>query len=230
MGSQAPQQAQKAAQLSQLSVNPRPPPSRSGSKWNKEEESWLVVNAMRDVETKWLIENFPGKTRSAAAITGHLSEMRYRNKLSRRWQNKSWSKEAPFTIEEDTEIIRWHIWGRWHIDTEVFVANSRVGAQVAERANYLAQDTSLIRQVVQAERLAQEALEKYDEVMCDIEFPPDSEDGRPEVSQSRLIRLSFELWKAEEESAQMIQAALSSVGPRADQPFRPWNEELGKRA
>ncbi|KAK2883374.1 hypothetical protein FQN49_000014 [Arthroderma sp. PD_2] len=157
------------------SSNSRSQGSRAGAKWTEEEEAWLVVNTMKDVTTAWLTENFPGRTRGHNGITGRLSEMRFRNRLSRKWRHKTWADEPPYTLREDIEILQWHVWGRDHIDPEIFVPNQRAGGSVIARADYLCQDQELVSKVKAAEVASQKALEATDEASYNAEHPTDED-------------------------------------------------------
>ncbi|KAF3480188.1 uncharacterized protein GIQ15_05535 [Arthroderma uncinatum] len=148
---------------------------RAGAKWSDEEETWLVINSMRDVTIAWLTENFPGRTRGKNGISGHLNDMRLRSHLSRKWRNKTWEDEPAYTMREDVEIMQWHVGGRRHVDTEIFVPNQRAGGSVIARADYLCQDEELVRRVKEAEEAAQAALEARDEASYNVEHPTDDD-------------------------------------------------------
>ncbi|KAM5481775.1 hypothetical protein MaudMau93_006964 [Microsporum audouinii] len=196
------------------SSNSRSQGTRTGSKWSENEEAWLVVNCMKDVTTAWLVANFPGRARGLNGITGHLADMRLHNRLSKKWRHKSWNDESPYTLREDIEIMQWHIWGREHLDPQIFVPNQRAGGSVIARADYLCRDEELVKAVKEAEETAQEALEARDEA-C---FNAENETADGPVDQSAMRMMNRILFRTESDSIVKICDAISRS---------LWNREFG---
>ncbi|GBF66462.1 hypothetical protein TMEN_9182 [Trichophyton mentagrophytes] len=184
-----------------------------GRKWTDNEEAWLVVNSMKDVTSAWLHANFPYAGRSLNSIIGHLADMRLHSRLSRKWRSKIWNDEPPYTLREDIEIMQWHVWGREHIDPQIFVANQRAGGSVIARADYLCKDPELVRKVKEAEEAARQALEARDEAWYDAAEEPSDET----MDASALRMMNRILFRTESDTIVKICDAISqSLSNRED--------------
>ncbi|OAL67085.1 hypothetical protein A7C99_1500 [Trichophyton rubrum] len=197
-----------------LSPNGYVPRSRDpGRKWTDNEEAWLVVNSMKDVTSAWLHANFPFAGRSLNSIIGHLADMRLHGRLSRKWRSKTWNDEPPYTLREDIEIMQWHVWGREHIDPQIFVDNQRAGGSVIARADYLCKDPELVRKVKEAEEAARQALEARDEAWYDAAEEPSEET----MDASALRMMNRILFRTESDTIVKICDAISqSLSNRED--------------
>ncbi|KAL1953666.1 hypothetical protein VTO42DRAFT_2377 [Malbranchea cinnamomea] len=161
-----------------------------GVKWTDEEETWLVINSMYNRNNEWLQRHLPGgNNRTLNSIAGHFNEMRMRNRLPRAWRAKKWDKQPKWTIDEDTEVLLWHVWGRNFIDPVVFVPNNRAGGAVVERADYLAEDEDLVEKVCEIEEHLREEILERDLAKAD-------EDG--ETNENEIRRLSLVLRRNED--------------------------------
>src|SRR5438034_10622107 len=97
----------------------------------------------------WLTEHLPGgMNRSVHSVAGHFADRRLNGRLPRRWRARNWvaAEEPPWTLDDDIEILRWHVGDRRRIVAEVFIANDRPGGSVSERAGYLCEDEDFLEQ------------------------------------------------------------------------------------
>ena len=97
--------------------------------------------------------------------------MRADGRLPLNWRARSWDHEPPYTIDEDSEILLWHAWGRGAIDASVFVDNNRAGGSVIERADYLVQDEDLVETVTIIEQRLRHVMDYHDLVDEDLTDP-----------------------------------------------------------
>ncbi|WEW55797.1 hypothetical protein PRK78_001230 [Emydomyces testavorans] len=141
----------------------------SGTKWTTREENFLVIQSMNpNVSNDWLLRNLPGGTaRTMNSISGHFNDMRLKGRLSRSWRAKTWNHDKPWTVEEDTEILLWHVSGRAFLEAEKFCANDRAGGAVLEREAYLCQDTELVETVAQIEERLRLILLEHDMISAE---------------------------------------------------------------
>jgi hypothetical protein len=139
-----------------------PSPLRIGGlRWTIQEETWLVVQAMYGKTNMWLKDNLPGgNNRSISSITGHFADMRLKNKLPRRWRlgRTSDANKPSWGIDEDVEIMQWHVWGQSIIDAKVFIENNRTGVDVLDRLAFLCSHPELERQAFDIEDEGRTAL------------------------------------------------------------------------
>ncbi|EEP81036.1 predicted protein [Uncinocarpus reesii 1704] len=105
--------------------------------------------------------------RTINAVTGHFNDMRMKGRLSRSWRAKHWNHDRPWTVEEDAEILLWHVSGRANLDPQKFVRNDRAGGAVLEREKYLCEDAELVETVARIEERLRLILLEHD--MIDTE-------------------------------------------------------------
>lgn len=170
----------------------------TGSKWTVEQEAWLVINTMREVTSDWLAANFPNRARGQHAITGHIADMKSKGRLPRSWRAKTWGDEVPYTPDEDVEIIQWHVWGREHIDPQVFVANDRAGGSIIARANFLCQDEVLVAAIAKIEEGIRKFTLAHDRYLY----------GGMETSIPSIRLMASELRETEDNSTSFIKSEL----------------------
>lgn len=124
-----------------------------------------------NVTNEWLKDNLPGgNNRTINAIAGHFNDMRLKQRLSRSWRSRTWDHYRPWTLEEDTEILQWHVSGRAFLDPEKFYANDRAGGAVLEREHYLIQDVELVETVARIEERLRLILLEHDMISADSDL------------------------------------------------------------
>lgn len=157
---------------------------------------------MKKVTTTKLQANFPGvKKRSIGSLSNHIVSLRKKGLIPRRWRDHYSTKidGAPWTMDEDVEVMQWHIWSREFIDAKVFVANNRSGEAVRMRADYLCRDEELVSIIKAIEQAAREDTYELDEAL---------EDGEPqEKIHEEMTGME---WLAEKDIREAIGASLAS--------------------
>lgn len=170
--------------------------------WTADENAWLINELMKKVTTTKLQANFPGvKKRSIGSLSNHIVSLRKKGLIPRRWRDHYSTKidGAPWTMDEDVEVMQWHIWSREFIDAKVFVANNRSGEAVRMRADYLCRDEELVSIIKAIEQAAREDTYELDEAL---------EDGEPqEKIHEEMTGME---WLAEKDIREAIGASLAS--------------------
>ncbi|KAI1962568.1 hypothetical protein LOZ58_002910 [Ophidiomyces ophidiicola] len=140
-----------------------------GTKWTSQEENFLVIQSMDPtISNDWLFKNMPGSNgRTLNSIAGHFGDMRLKKRLAKSWRTKTWDHSTPWTIEEDAEILQWHVSGRACLDAQIFYANDRAGGAVLEREVYLCEDTELVETVARIEERLRLILLEHDMINAD---------------------------------------------------------------
>jgi hypothetical protein len=171
---------------------------------------------MEDRSNAWLTEHLPGgMNRSVHSVAGHFADMRLNGRLPRRWRARNWvtAQEPSWTLDEDVEIMRWHVGDRRRILPEVFIANDRPGCGVIERADYLCEDEDLVEEAKAIEEDIRKAQLAYDGASTPSRDDPNrasspsSEDlgGDPRPSREDLADA---LEKAQEEGEEQLRKAI----------------------
>lgn len=169
-----------------------------GIRWTAEEETFLVVGAMQGHTNAWIHDRLPGNNwRTMIAIAGHLTVMRAVGRLPSSWRARNWVNDPPYTLDEDAEIMMWHVWGRNAIDASVFVTNDRAGGSVIARADYLAQDAALVQTVDETEDGMRRLILSYDILEAES-GDDDDEDAEGGYDAIAMRRAAIELRHAED--------------------------------
>lgn len=84
--------------------------------------------------------------RTVSAVSARLSALRAAKAIPENWYSGSTCRQntKPFNMQEDIEIMRWHISGRLTLDASIFVPSNRTGSEVRLRKEILCKDALFV--------------------------------------------------------------------------------------